>query len=386
MDSAAYRRLLAPPRGSFFLFGVRGVGKSTWTRAAFPQAHTFDLLDERLYHELLADPSTFAAELATLPRTTPVVVDEVQRVPSLLNEVHRAIEARRQRFILLGSSARRLKTAGTNLLAGRATVKTMLPFVPAELAGDFDLERTLRYGALPIVWQAEDPRSALEAYVQLYLREEIRGEAIVRNLPAFARFLPVAALFHGQAINVSGLARDAGASRTTVEGYVTILEDTLVAFRLPAFEPRLRVRERKHPKLFWVDPGLVRAAKRQLGPPAAEERGPLFEGWVLSVLRAHNEVARLFEDISYWAPAEARVTEVDFLLRRGREYLALEVKTRTRASAEDFVGLKAIAGLPGLSRRILLYLGSRRLRTEDGIEVWPLETWLDAVATGRLWP
>jgi predicted AAA+ superfamily ATPase len=310
----------------------------------------------------------------------------VQRVPALLNEVHRAMETRRQRFILLGSSARRLKTAGTNLLAGRAVVKTMLPFVPAELAEDFDLERTLRYGALPVVWQAEDPRAALEAYVQLYLREEIRGEALVRNLPAFVRFLPVAALFHGQTINVSGLARDTGASRTTVEGYVAILEDTLVAFRLPAFEAKLRVRERKHPKLFWVDPGLVRAAKRQLGPVSAEERGPLFEGWVLSVIRAHNEVGRLFEDIAYWAPAEAQATEVDFLLRRGREFLAIEVKTRTRVSADDLAGLKAISSLPGLRRRILLYLGARRLRTDDGIDVWPLETWLDAIAADRLWP
>jgi uncharacterized protein len=386
MVSKSYRRLLAPPKGSFYLFGVRGVGKSTWAHAAFPQAHTVDLLDEGLYHTLLTEPSTFAAELAALPRTTPVIVDEVQRIPALLNEIHRAMETRRQRFILLGSSARRLKTAGTNLLAGRAVVKTMLPFVPAELGEAFDLERTLRHGALPVVWQAEDPRAALEAYVQLYLREEIRGEALVRNLPAFVRFLPVAALFHGQAINVSGLARDTGASRTTVEGYVGILEDTLVAFRLPAFEARLRVRERKHPKLFWVDPGLVRAAKRQLGPVSAEERGPLFEGWVLSVIRAHNEVDQLFEDIAYWAPAEAQATEVDFLLRRGREYLAIEVKTRTRVSGDDLAGLEAIGSLPGLRRRILLYLGARRLRTDDGIDIWPLATWLEAVATGHLWP
>ena len=213
-----------------------------------------------------------------------------------------------------------------------------------------------------------------------------RGEALVRNLPAFVRFLPVAALFHGQAINVSGLARDTGASRTTVEGYVAILEDTLVAFRLPAFEAKLRARERKHPKLFWVDPGLVRAAKRQLGPVAAEERGPLFEGWVLSVIRAHNEVDRLFEDITYWAPAEAQATEVDFLLRRGREYLAIEVKTRPRVSTDDLAGLKAITGLPGLRRRILLYLGARRLRTDDGIDIWPLATWLEALATGHVWP
>ena len=386
VSNETYRRLLLPPKGSFFLLGVRGVGKSTWTRAAFPKAHVIDLLDEQLYHSLLIDPSAFAAEVAALPRDTVVIVDEVQRVPGLLNEVHRAIESQRRRFILLGSSARRLKTAGTNLLAGRAVLKTMLPLVPAELGRDFDLDRTLACGSLPVIWQAEDPQAALSAYVQLYLREEIRGEALVRNLPAFVRFLPVAALFHGQTLNVSGLARDAATSRTTIEGYLSILEDTLVAYRLPAFAGRLRVRERKHPKLFWVDPGLVRAAKRQLGQVSAEERGALFEGWVLTVLRAHNEVQPVFEDIAYWAPAESRLTEVDFLLRRGREYLALEVKTCTRVGAKDFTGLRAVADLKGVVRRVLLYLGSRRLRTADGIDVWPLSTWLQAVANDELWP
>jgi predicted AAA+ superfamily ATPase len=167
---------------------------------------------------------------------------------------------------------------------------------------------------------------------------------------------------------------------------LSILEDTLMASRLPAFESRLRVRERTHPKLYWVDPGLVRAAKRQLGPVTAEERGALVEGWVLTVLRAHNEVRQIFEDVSYWAPAEARMTEVDFLLRRGREYLALEVKARTRVGVEDLKGLRAIADLRGLVRRILLYLGQTRQRTEDGIEVWPLDAWLGAIARGRLWP
>lgn len=381
-----YRRLLSPPRGSFFLFGVRGVGKSTWTRAAFPAAHSVDLLDEALYQHFLADVSAFGAEIAPLPATTVVVVDEVQRLPSLLNEVHRAIERQARRFILLGSSARRLKTAGTNLLAGRAVVKTMFPLVPAELGADFDLGTILRYGSIPLVWQAADRRATLESYVQLYLKEEIRGEAIVRNLPAFARFLPVAALFHGQVVNVSGIARDAATSRTTVDGYLTILEDTLIAIRVPAFEARLRVRERKHPKLYWVDPGLVRAAKRQLGSVTAEERGSLLEGWVLTVLRAHNELGGLFEDVWYWAPAQAHTTEVDFLLRRGREYLAIEVKARPRVAAPEMTGLRAIATLPGIVRRVIVYLGSRRLRTDDGIDIWPVSTWLEALAEDRLWP
>jgi predicted AAA+ superfamily ATPase len=156
--------------------------------------------------------------------------------------------------VLLGSSARRLKTAHTNLLAGRATLQTMYPLVPAELGRDFDLERVLRFGAIPLVWQSDDPRATLEAYVQLYIREEIRMEALVRNLPAFLRFFPVAALFHGQVINLAGLARDVATARSTVEGYVGILQDTLLASLLPAFEARLRARERQHPKIYWSIP------------------------------------------------------------------------------------------------------------------------------------
>src|SRR2546429_2395281 len=243
---------------------------------------------------LTANPGQLADELRQLPAGWVVVLDEVQRVPALLNEVHRAIEGARRRFVLLGSCARRLRTADTNLLAGRAALRMMYPLAPAELGADFDLVRVLRFGSIPVVWQADDPRAALEAYVQLYVREEIRLEALVRNLPAFLRFLPVAALFHGQVINIAGLARDAATARTTIEGYLGILQDTLVATLLPAFEAKLRVRERQHPKLYWVDPGLARAAKRQLGPVAAEERRPLLEGLVLTIMRAHNGDSELF--------------------------------------------------------------------------------------------
>ena len=274
----------------------------------------------------------------------------------------------------------------TNLLAGRAVMRNMHPLVPAELNEDFDLERVLRFGSIPVIWQSEDPRAALEAYVQLYVKEEIRAEALVRNLPGFLRFLNVAGLIHGQVINISGLARDAATARSTVQGYLSILQDTLLATLLPAFEPRLRVRERQHPKLYWVDPGLARAAKRQFGPVGAEERGALFEGWILGLLRAHNEQSDLFEEIAYWAPAQARQTEVDFLLRLGRNYLALEVKSSSRFSTTLLSGLRAIGELDRLVRRILIYFGDQRLRTDEGIEVWPLHVFLDAVASGKLWP
>ena len=380
-----YDRLLEPPGQSFFLFGMRGVGKSTWARATFPDAAHVDLLDERLYQDLLADPSLFAQSVGHLPPAAWVVVDEVQRLPALLNEVHRLIETRRLRFALLGSSARKLKAAGTNLLAGRALKKTMFPLTAAELGAAFDLERVLRYGSVPLVWTSDAPRSVLEAYVQLYLREEIRAEALVRNLPGFVRFLPVAALFNGQVVNVAGIARDAGVARTTVQGYLEILEDTLLVHRLPAYEARVRVRERKLPKLYWVDPGVVRAVKRQLGAVTAEERGPLLESWVVTTLRAHAGVRELYDELWYWAPHQT-ATEVDLLLQRGRELLAVEVKAASRYHTGLLKGLRALDALPRLARRLLVYTGARSFRSSDGIEVWPARRFAAAAATGALWP
>lgn len=386
MSNAQYPRRLTFPKTSFFLFGVRGVGKSTWARKQLANAPRIDLLDESGYQDYLAAPSLLGAELAALPRGSWVIVDEVQRVPALLNEVHRLIENRRLRFALLGSSARKLKTAGTNLLAGRALKKQMFPLTPAEIGTDFNLPSALESGTIPLVWTSADRRAVLESYVQLYLREEIRAEALVRNLSGFVRFLPVAGLFHGQVINVSGVARDAGVARTTVNGYLEILEDTLLTFRLPAFEGRLRVRERKHPKLYWVDPGIVRAVKKQLGPLTAEERGPLFEGWILHLLRAEAEVADVFDEIFYWAPAQSESVEVDFLLRRGRDFLAIEVKSANRFQHSMTAGLRAIGALPRVARRLLIYTGQRELSLEDGIEVWPHATFVRALVDGELWP
>ena len=382
--SKVYRRLISPPRGSFFLFGPRGVGKSTWLRGAFPGAHWIDLLDEALYQSYLVDIGAFAGELRSLSPGSLVVLDEVQRLPALLNEVHRHIEGRRLQFVLCGSSARRLKTAGTNLLAGRAVRRYLHPFLPEELGRDFDLDAALRYGTLPVIWTAPDRGEALAAYAQLYLKEEVQAEALVRNLPGFARFLPVAALFHGEVVNVSGIARDAGAARSTVDGYLEILEDTLLAFRLPAFEARLRVRERRHPKLYWADPGLPRAMKRQLGPPTAEERGHLFEGWVASVLRAYRDYRDLFHDWGYWAAGKGSSLEVDFLLRRGDDLVALEVRAGEKVFEADLRGLRAIADLPRLRRRAVLCRGPRRQKTADGIEILPVKALLSELEKGTL--
>jgi predicted AAA+ superfamily ATPase len=379
-------RMYRLPADSFFLFGLRGVGKSTWIREMLPGAHRVDLLDEALYQGMLADPGQFAGELRRVERGGWVVVDEVQRLPGVLNEVHRFIEEAGLRFALLGSSARKLRAAGVNLLGGRALWREMFPLAPEELGDEFDLDRTLETGALPLVLDSDSPAETLRAYVQLYLREEIKGEALVRNLPGFARFLPVAGLFHGQALNVAGLARDAGVARTTAEGYLEVLEDTLLAKRLPAFEARLRTRERRHPKLYWLDSGVARAAKGSVGPVAPEEAGALFEGWVHTLLRTYMAERGLAEEVFYWAPAASGRREVDFVLRRGDDLLALEVKATGRPQAQHLAGLRAIAELPGLRRRVLVHRGRRPTRTEDGIDAWPVETFHDALASDRLWP
>ena len=260
----------------------------------------------------------------------------------------------------------------------------MHPFVPEELGDEFDLDQVLRFGSLPVVWRAVDRKEALEAYAQMYIREEIQAEALVRSLPGFVRMLPIAAIFHGQVLNVSGIARDAGVARNTVVGYLEVLRDTLVAYELPAFETRLRVRERRHPKLYWVDPGVPRALRHQLAPVTAEERGPLFEGFVAGVLRAYSDYADLFDDWGYWATTGQ--LEVDFVIRRGDAIVAIEAKSATVVHKRDLVGLRAIAALPGIVRRIVVHRGSRRQTTEDGIEILPVRAWLDEVEKGRLWP
>jgi len=364
--------------------GPRGSGKSTWLRATFPDAHVIDLLAEDTYQLLLASPGLFADELRALTSVRWVIVDEVQRLPGLLNEVHRFIEEKRLRFVLCGSSARKLKRADVNLLAGRALRRSMHPFVPEELGAHFDLHETLRFGLLPIVWDSIEKSETLAAYAQLYLKEEIQAEALVRNLPGFARFLPLSALFHGQTVNVTNIAREAGVARTTVAGYLDILEETFLCFRLPAYEAKLRVRERKLPKWYWCDPGIVRAMKRATGGVAPEERGALFEGMVAQLLRAYKDYRGLCDDMYYWAPSGRSETEVDFLLLQGAELVAVKVKSGNTFAEGWCKGLRAIAQLEGLRRRIIVYPRGPVLRTKDGIEVIPFQHFADQLAGNSL--
>jgi predicted AAA+ superfamily ATPase len=378
-------RLIKVPDQSFFLLGPRGTGKSTWLRAKFPDAHVIDLLSEETYQRLLANPGQFARELRAASPGRWVIVDEVQRLPNLLNEVHRFMEEKRLNFVLCGSSARNLKRAGVNLLAGRALRRSMHPFVPEELVEKFDLEESLRYGSLPIVWDSAAKQETLSAYVRLYLKEEIQAEALVRNLPGFARFLPIAALMHGQNVNVTNIAREAGVARTTVTGYLDILEETLLCFRLPAYEARLRVRERKLPKWYWCDPGIVRAMKRSEGRTAPEEEGALFEGMVAQLLRAYRDYRNICDDFFYWAPSGRTAQEVDFILIRSSDLVAVEAKSGKTFRNAWCKGLRVIEPLEGLRRRVIVYPRGPAMRTEDGIDVLPFEEFADQLAADALW-
>jgi predicted AAA+ superfamily ATPase len=375
-----YRRLFALPKTSFFLLGMRGSGKSTLIAELLPGARVVNLLDERLYQLYLSRPGAFAEDISAVPGGGWVVVDEVQRLPNLLNEVHRFIEEKKLKFALLGSSARKLRRSGVNLLGGRALEKFLHPFMPEEMGGDFSLDRALRFGTIPLIWVSENPAEKLLAYMQLYLKEEIQAEAIVRNLPGFARFLPVAAIFHAQAVNVEAIGRDCGVARSTVEGYLEILEDTLVAFRLPAYEKRLRVRQRAHPKLYWNDSGIVRAAKKQLEGLAIEEKGALFEGFIAQALKCHHELGILdFDRLSYWSAGKNSI-EVDFILERGKEIIGIEAKAGDNPDKGWFSGLSALKETGRLKRAIVVYTGKRKYKHASGAEVLPLGDFIKELA------
>ena len=362
---------------SSFLFGVRGSGKTALLKRLFPpspQTLYIDLLDASLYQRYLDDIGLFYEKVSAFRKDGLVIVDEIQKMPRLLDEVHRLIESSNRRFILTGSSARKLKAAeGVNLLGGRANKQLLHPFVPEELGEDFDLNAALRYGLLPIVQSSVNRDRQLRAYTETYLTEEIKAEALARNLPAFARFLEVAGLYHGQVINMNSVARDSQTSRHSVCNFFSILEDTMLGFFLPAYQAKLRVKERKGKKFYLIDPGIARALKKNFGPVSVEEKGFLFEGLIAQLLRSYQEYQGLCDSMYYWSSSEAKKTEVDFLLKRGKDLTAVEVKAKAQVSSQDYRGLRAVNELPNLERRIVVYLGEDIRKTKEGIEIQPFD-------------
>jgi predicted AAA+ superfamily ATPase len=366
-----YARLLEPPtRQSFFLFGPRGVGKTAWLRERFRDAPFFDLLDAGTYTRLLAAPTRLGDEIPAGYRGW-VVLDEIQRLPDLLNEVHRLIEARRLRFVLTGSSARKLRRKGVNLLAGRALTRFMHPLTAAELGRDFDLRRALRYGCLPFACTEPDPRDYLESYVTTYLREEVQQEGFARNLAAFARFIETASFSQGAILNVATVARESAVNAKVAEDYFSILEDLLIAVRLPVFTKRAKRRVVAHPKFYFFDAGVFQTI-RPRGPLDAPEeiRGPALETLLLQHLRALNDYHGLGYSLHYWRTAAG--DEVDFVLYGERGLVAIEVKMTQHLGPDEFRGLRRFRADYPQATAFLVYTGSRR-RHDAGIEIVPAE-------------
>ena len=361
-----YPRSFDLPKSSFFLFGARGTGKTSLLESKLNADFTIELLSQENYLQYATDPSLLRRQLELMKPGQWVWIDEIQRLPELLNEVHWGIEKKRLKFALSGSSSRKLRKAGVNLLGGRALSKILYPFIPEELGDDFELESTLKYGAIPLIFKAKNKKEQLRAYVHTYLREEVQAEAYVKDLPSFARFLKVAALLHSQTLNLSSVARDVGVKRPTIENYFSVLEDTLLARRLWPYDAGIRVKEKHQPKFYWIDPGLVRALREEWGDVSTSDRGSLFEGYIFNLLNTYKTYFDAIDEIYYWASSN---TEVDFLLKRNSKFYALEVKSGNRFRKEDTVGLKSIVDLPKLEKRFLIYPVISRQKTEDGIEI-----------------
>ncbi len=383
-----YARDLSPPDRSFFLFGPRGTGKTTWLRSVLPNAHRVDLLHDRELVRLLRDPGLFTREVEALRAGSWVVVDEVQKLPALLDEVQDLLVRgrARYRFALTGSSARKLRRSGVNLLAGRAVNRRFHPLCAGELGAEFNLERMLRFGGLPAVW-ADAPTDAaridiLEAYAENYLTQEIRQEGLVKNLDSFSRFLEIASLVNAQLVNVAGVARDAGVARPTVQGFFEILVDTLIGVWLPAWRPRAKVKEVAHPKFYFFDTGAVRALARRLREPlASDERGALLETWVLHELRAHQNRASSGGEFSYWRTPSG--SEVDFIWTRASRSVGIEVKASERWRREDGAALRELMATRKLRHAFGVYRGSASLRDGE-IEVLPAAVFAQRLRAGEV--
>ncbi len=382
---AIERKFFQPPVGHFFLFGPRGTGKSTWLRSAFPNALWIDLLSPAQHRFHAARPERLVDLVAAAPDVADVVIDEVQRVPELLTVVHQLIErSDGPRFVLTGSSSRKLKRAGVDLLAGRATLRIMHPFMAAELGPEFDFSAAIEVGLLPLVWDARDPADTLDAYAGLYVQQEVQGEGLVRNTGAFHRFLEAISFAHGAALNVSEVARECAVSRKTVEGYVEIVEDLLLAFRVPVFTKRARRQMAAHPKFFLADAGVFRAL-RPAGPldRPEEVRGGTLEGLVAQHLRAWLSYSKSSARLHYWRTRAG--SEVDFVVYGEDEFWALEVKHSRRARRSDLRPLKSFRDDYPQARLRLAYGGDERLEV-DGILCLPVEELLRQIVPGQSLP
>ncbi len=399
---AVYTRWLELPNHSFFLFGPRSTGKSTWLRQVLPDAQWFDLLRTQTYLSLSRDPGELRQVVLALDPGQWVVVDEVQRIPALLREVHALIAEHgdRNRFALSGSNARKLRRMDVDLLAGRVFERQFFPLTSAELrpyeepttghdntrgpvSQHVNLETLLRFGSLPKV--CAEPQHAidiLEAYVHTYLQQEIQQEALVKDLASFDRFLQIAASANAQVVNTASTARDAGVARPTVQRYFAVLIDTLIGIWLPAWNPKLRAKEVGKPKFYFFDPGVVRALRSFLRDPVhPDERGSLLETLTLGELRAYIEYAGVGGKLSFWRTASGR--EIDFIWSRGRRHIGIEVKASSRWRPQYGQALHELTQNKTLERGIVVYLGAEE-RVDKGLRILPWERFTERLWSGEI--
>lgn len=361
---------------SCFLFGPRQCGKSSLIKRTLPDALVLDLLSVDNFTRLARNPN-YLEEVCR--DGCPIVIDEIQKLPSLLDEVHRLIESRGIRFLLTGSSARKLRKGGVNLLGGRARVRNLHPFSASELGEAFDLDRAINYGLVPGIWGSDAPDEDLAGYVSLYLEQEIRQESATRNLPAFSRFLEVAALSSGEQINYQAISSDAQIPRSTVQEYFKILKDTLLASEVPVWRNGRSRKTVETAKFYLFDTGVTRRLQGR-GPliRGTTEYGHAFENWVMHELTAYSDTFRRDAEISYWRTRTG--LEVDFIVNGE---VAIESKTTRNVTYNDLKGLRAIAEEGTFKHRILV-ADEPRARKIDGILILPWREFISYLWSGDL--
>ena len=368
-----FERIIKKPlesRKSFFLFGPRGTGKTTWLKHRLPDALFVNLLQSEYYNRLSANPGHLR-QLIPPDHTGWTVIDEVQRIPALLNEVHDLIEARGLVFVLTGSSARTLRRREVNLLAGRALTYGMHPLTAVEQQEAFNLRDSVQLGHLPARFSESDPAKYLKDYVQTYLREEVMQESLTRNIAHFAHFLEVASFSQGAIINISAVAREAHIERSVAENYFSILEDLLIAVRLPVFSRKAKRKLISQKKFYFFDAGVFRAI-RPVGPldSDAEIDGPALETLVLQELRAVNDNHDYGYQISFWRTRSS--LEVDFVLYGPRGLLAIEIKRSTQIQPKDTRALREFKRDYPPAKCFVFYGGPSPVYMED-VTVLPIE-------------
>jgi predicted AAA+ superfamily ATPase len=360
---------------SFFLFGPRATGKTSLIAAQLGSAKIYDLLDADVYNQLLRRPKVIEEALLTDNPEKIIVIDEVQKLPMVLDEVHRIISKYNVRFLLTGSSARKLRHGGANLLAGRAWQAELFALCSQEIP-NFDLTTYLNTGGLPAIYATPLAHEELRSYVGTYLKEEVQSEALTRNLPAFAAFLDAIALSNGQEINLESLASDCGVSPMTLKNYLSILDDTLIGFALPGFTKTKKRKAISRAKYYLFDIGLVNhIAGRGVIRPKSELFGRAFEHFVLLEIRAWNSYRRHYKPISYWRSTSQ--FEVDFII--GNE-LAIEVKATDLVQDRHLKGLRALREEGLVKEYCVVSCDQEKRVTEDGITIYPWREFLS-----RLW-